>query len=75
LAPTKKSLLVPYRYLTADKIGDSPTKQDMKLGQQTQFGAKSQSEGTIQLVSKPGKMARKKGDNYSAKEGHGKECL
>jgi len=28
----------------------------MKLGPQTQIGAESQSEGTIQLISKPWKM-------------------
>jgi len=43
------------RWLSDDKIGDSPIKSDLKLGQETHFGAKSQSEGTIQLVSGPRK--------------------
>lgn len=32
--------------LVADKIGDSAIKQDMQLGQQIHFGAKSHSEET-----------------------------
>jgi len=43
--------------LAADKIVDSPIKQDIKLGLQTHFGAKSQSKGIIQLVPKPRQMA------------------
>jgi len=46
--------------LPADKIGDYPIKYDMKLGPQTQFSAKSQSAGTIQLVPN-----RENGNNYS----------
>ena len=36
--------------LAVDIIGESPIKSDVKLGPQTHFGAKSQSEGTIELV-------------------------
>jgi len=43
--------------LVAGKIGDSPIKSDMKVGPQTYLGAESQSQGTIQLVSKSWKMA------------------
>ena len=46
-----------YLILGADKIGDSPIKHDLRLGPQTHFVAKSQSERTIQLVPKPRKMA------------------
>ena len=37
---------------SAGKNGDSPIKLDTKMGPQTHFGAKSQYEGTIQLVPK-----------------------
>ena len=43
--------------LASEKIGDSPIKSEMKLGPQTHFGAKSQSERTIQLVPEPRKMS------------------
>jgi hypothetical protein len=43
----------------------------MKLGPQTHFGAKSQSEGTIQLVPNREKWLQL---FHSADEEHGKEC-
>jgi len=49
-------VLEKYPLLTVDKIGESQIKSDMKLGPQTHLGAKSQSEGTIQLVPEPRKM-------------------
>jgi len=42
--------------LAVGRIADSPIKLNMKLGPQTHFGAKSQSEETIQLVPEPRKM-------------------
>jgi len=42
--------------LVADRIRDFPIKLNMKLGPQTDFGAKSQSKETIQLVPEPRKM-------------------
>jgi len=48
---------LPNLVLTAEKIGDSPIKSDMKLGPQTHVGAESQSNRTIQLVPKSWKMA------------------
>jgi len=41
----------------------------MKLGQQTHFGAKSHSEGTIQLVP------NRERDNHPLYVEHAKECL
>jgi len=52
-------LVCAHPLLAANKIGDSRIKSDMKQGQQSNFGAKSQSEGSIQLV------AANNGDNYS----------
>ena len=46
--------------------------EDMKLGPQTHFSAKSQSEGTIQLVPNHEKWQQLL---RGADEEHGKECL
>jgi len=40
----------------ARKTGESPFNLDVKIGPQTHFGAKSQSEETIQQVPKPQNM-------------------
>jgi len=53
--PTLKSK--DTQFLTAEKIVDSPIKSHMKLGPQTNLGAESQSEWTIELVPKSWKMA------------------
>jgi len=51
LSHSEKDLLV------AEKTGEFSSYIDLKLGPQTYFSAKSQSEGTLQLVPELRKMA------------------